>query len=124
LDDLGQLLSEEARVMARQQDILNTQRLINAIKHRVSSSSNKVTVTVAPEGIDYAKYQEFGARRTPASRAAMFARLRELGLLGLRTAKPGFSITTHAARPFMKPAFDRHAFKAIDMIRELFREAV
>ena len=124
LDDIGKLISQEARVMARQQDIINTARLINSIKHRISSGRNKITTTVAPVNVDYAKYQELGARRTPASRAAMFAKLREQGMIGLRPAKPGFSETQHIARPFMSPAFKRHAFKAIDMIRELFKEDV
>lgn len=123
LNQMGDMLSQEARVMARQKDILSTQRLIDSIKHRIRSGSSRITLTVGPFGTDYAKFQEMGARRTPQSRRAMFAKLRELGLIGLRPAKPGFSNTVHKAREFLSPAFHRHAFKTIDMIRELFRLA-
>jgi len=122
LNEIGAMMSGEARLVARKEDILNTGRLINSIKHRITEGRNKMTVTVAPVGTFYARFQEDGARRTPASRAAMFARLRELGRIGDRGAKPGFSPTLHRPRPFMKPAFDRHAFKTIAMLRELFKE--
>lgn len=122
LNDVGQMMSSEARMVAKREDIISTGRLINTIKHRISSQKNKITVTVGPVGTFYARFQELGANRNPASRAAMFARLRELGRIGDRGAKPGFSNTIHRPRPFLKPAFDQHAFKTIGMIRELLRK--
>lgn len=124
LAKMGDMISQEARVMARQQDIIQTSRMIDSIKHRIRSGVNRITLTVGPFGTHYAKFQELGADRTPASRRAMFARLRELGVLGLRPAKPGFSNTVHKQREFLRPAFNRHAPRTIDMIREFFANNV
>ena len=118
LEDIGKLLVSEARFQARSQDIINTGRLIEKIQSRISKTGTKATLTVGPKAVYYAKFQELGARRTPESRKAMFARLRELGRIGDKPAKPGFSSALHAPRPFLKPAFDKHSFRMISMLRE------
>lgn len=123
LDDMGQLLAKEARIHARGTGISQTGRMINSIRHRIRDEGDKISTTVSPEKIHYAIYQELGATRNPASNAAMFARLRELGVLGTRPRKVGFTETVHFPRPFMKPAFDRHAFKTVELVRRLLRQA-
>lgn len=119
LEEIGAMMSGEAKLVAKQQDIMETGRLINSISHRISQRQDGVSVTVGPKSIFYARFQEDGAIRTPQSRAAMFARLRELGRIGNRGPRPGFSETIHRPRPFLKPAFDRHAFKTYSMLVDL-----
>ena len=122
LKNVGDLIAREARVIAKKEDILTTGQLINSINARLSFGNSRYTMTVGPKSVPYAVFQELGAQRTPASRAAMFARLREIGRLGDRGPRPGFSQVFHAPRPFMSPAFHRHAYKIIDMLREAFKE--
>jgi hypothetical protein len=122
LDEIGMLIAAEAHdeVKNPKKDIISTGKLLSKINYRISETQNKISLTVSPFGIKYALIQERGARRTPQSRQAMFAKLRETGRLGAKVGK--MSPSRHFARPFMEPAFNRHAFKTISLLRELMRK--
>ena len=121
LDLVGVLLTSEGRRIAKYKDIIQTERLINSIAHEVSATSDDYELEVGPRGVKYAKFQEFGARRTEASRARMFAELREMGVIGQRPARSGFTRTQHAARPFMNEALGLNRKKIAEIIINVFR---
>lgn len=121
---IGFLLEAEAKLNARRQGIIDTGRLINSIRSQFYRRANSVGITVGSFGVPYAAMHEFGGPFTDRQRRAMFASLRDRGKLGPRSVRVSKGIiqgNRFVARPYLRPALQKHRGRILDIIRDLLR---
>lgn len=121
---IGLLVEAEAKLNIRRKGIIDTGRLFNSIRHELYRRGPNITgVRIGSFGVPYAAMHEFGGPFTSQQRRAMFASLRDRGKLG-PVRQPGKGIirgNTFTARPFLRPAVEKHKARIVDIIRSLFR---
>lgn len=122
---IGSVLQAEIRLNIGRQKIIDQGYLLNSVKYRIDQSKAVARLEVGPEGIKYAAMNEFGGPMTQKQVRAMFAALRERGKVPGRVGGKGV-VTINKdqtgfwrARPFMRPAFQKHAGFIVDLLREI-----
>ncbi len=119
---IGLLLESEAKLNIRRKGVVDTGRLFNSIRYELYRERDISGVKVGSFGVPYAAMHEFGGAFTDAQRRAMFAALRDRGKLG-PVRKPGKGIIQgnhFTARPYLRPAVEKHRARIIEIIRNLY----
>jgi hypothetical protein len=118
----GILISAQIKINLRNQDMVETRKLINSIKFRVDKSGDEMSLVVGSFDNAYAHINEFGSNNiTDQSRRAMFAQLRRDSI----PKKPGKGVivgSTFNQRPFIRPALDGHSKQTMAFLRDAIRE--
>jgi phage gpG-like protein len=122
---IGILIESEAKFNVRRKQIVDTGRLLNSIRHELYRNKDKAGVRVGSFGLPYAAMHEFGGPFTDRQRRAMFASLRASGKLRRdRVSKGVIRGNTFIARPFLRPAVEKHKPRIVDIVRNLIRGAL
>ena len=106
--------------------IVDAGRLLNSVGFRVRNEGEVLSVLAGTVHIPYAAAHEFGVSYTPQMMRAMFASLRDRGLLG----RPGKGILEGSglygrrlpARPYMRPALEDLKRDLPALVRSFFRD--
>lgn len=122
---IGQVLKAEIRINIGREKIIDRSGLITSIDYRLDQSKAIARLQVGSFGIKYAAINEFGGPMTQKQVRAMFAALRERGKVPGRVGGKGV-VTINKdqtgfwrARPFIRPAFQKHAGFIVDLLREI-----
>jgi hypothetical protein len=120
---VGAVLEAEMKLNIVRHKMVNTGRLLNSIRYEVKSSGSKTTLTVGSFGVDYAAINEYGGKLTSRQINAMFAsfrgRAKRAGKGVIRIYGDGSGY--HRARPYMRPAINKHRTFMLDVVRESYR---
>lgn len=120
---LGADIVARARSNIVRERIVDTGRLLNSISFRLESSADTLTLYAGAFGVRHAALMEFGGRYTPAMMRAMFASLRNRGLLGKRPGKGLLVGGVLPPRPYLRPAFAEATDNFSANLRGYLREA-
>ncbi len=126
---IATVLQAEIRQNIGRKRIIDKGKLLESINYEFDrSKTGAITLSVGSYGIPYAAMNEFGGRMDRNQVLAMFANMRQTqvkSLKGLKQGKgvvdiDGKSMTGYwKARPFMRPAFEKHAKFIVDIIRSV-----
>lgn len=115
LTRIGIKLQSEIVMNVNREKIVDFGILRASIKYQLDADS----VTVGSFGVPYAKFHEFGANMPPRAMRAMFASLRRRHSSAVRAKIRDKNVVENGklrARPFVRPAFQRHAQWIVDEI--------
>lgn len=113
----GIILTSEIKLNIRRQGLIDTGRLLNSIRYEMEQSAGRAILRVGSFGVPYAAAHEFGDHRTHSVRA--YSRSSLNGSM--------FSVRAHdrraniPARPYLKPAIEKHRKRIVDLLREAAR---
>lgn len=122
---VGAVLEAETKLNIRRWGMVNTGRLINSIRYQVRElGGEKMELAVGSYGIDYAAMNEYGGRMSRRQIRAMFA---SFAGRAPRAGKNVVSIYRDGsgyfkARPYLRPAIDKHRKFMLDLIRQAYLE--
>lgn len=122
---IGMVLKAEIRQNVVRQKIIDQSGLLNSIDYRLDQSKTIARLEVGSFGIRYAARNEFGGSMTPNQVRGMFAGIRERGKVPGRIGGKGIVTINKGQtgywepRPFMRPAFKKHAGFIVDLLREI-----
>lgn len=119
---MGLLIVAQAKMNIRNQGMIQTRNLLNSIGFRIDKDDGEFNLVIGAFNNAYAHIVEFGSNNiTDRVRRAMFARMREMGIL----KQPGKGIiqgNVYRGRPFMRPALDGHTRQIMAFLRDAVRE--
>lgn len=118
---VGADIVNRARNNIRNNRITDTGRLLNSISFRIETTSSSIDLYAGAFGIRYAAAHEFGMRYTPVMMRAMFASLRNRGLLGKRPGKGVLVGGVLPPRPYLRPAFRDATQNFAQQVRDYMR---
>ena len=119
---VGSVLEAEMKMNIHRQKMTNTGRLLNSIRYEVKAMGDKTQLTVGSFGVEYAAINEFGGKMTTRQVHAMFASFRGRakragkGVVKIYGDGSGY----HRARPYMRPAVNKHRTFMLDIIRDAY----
>ena len=125
LHRIGSVLKAEMRLNIVRQKAVDLGGLLNSIQYSIDVKDGQTILSVGSFGIPYAAINEFGGPMTRQQVGAMFASLRDRnksikaghrlgkGVVTVNSDKTGF----FRARPYIRPAFEKHQNFIIQMIR-------
>jgi len=122
---VGSVLEAETKLNIRRWGMVDTGRLINSIRYQVNElSGNKMELSVGSYGVDYAAMNEYGGKVSKRQIRAMFANFRG------RPKRAGKGVIKFygdgsaywRARPFLRPAINKHRKFMLDLIRQAYLE--
>lgn len=102
---IGSDIVNRARANLIKNRTVDTGRLLNSMGFRMENDGDSLSVYAGAFNIRYAKIHEFGKRYTPQMMRAMFASLKNRGLLGVRPGKNVMVGGYLPPRPYLVPAF-------------------
>lgn len=121
----GILVTNEAKVNATRQGIVDRGSLRRSINYELVDSGSVSGVIISPFGTRYAAIHEFGGPFTKLMRKAMFATLRDAGKLNkVATRKNVVVGRTFRARPYLGPALKSNADKVIKLIQSAVSNSI
>lgn len=119
---MGLLIVAQAKINVRNQGMIQTRNLLDSIGFRIDKESDGPELIIGAFNNTYAHIVEFGSNNiTDRVRKAMFARMREMGIL----KQPGKGViqgNVYRGRPFMRPALDGHSRQIVAFLRDAVRE--
>lgn len=118
---VGSDIVNRARNNLRTQRVVDTGRLLNAMGFRIEARDKAISVVAGPFNVRYAALQEFGGHYTPQMFRAMFASLKNRGILGKRPGKGILQNGNLPARPYLVPAFRESTANFAQQIRDFTR---
>jgi len=126
LTRIGTVLKAQIRQNLTDERMVDQGHLRQSIEYYVHQNKDRALLEVGSFGIKYAAINEFGGEMSQKQVRAMFAALSRRGKLGQRkhdvpvvtvNKKTGKGIWRK--RPFIAPAFKKHSFFIIDVLRSI-----
>lgn len=117
------LVEAEAKLNIRRKGIIDTGRLLNSISHVFFKSRAGGGVRIGSFGVPYAAIHEFGGVFDIRQRRAMFSALGKRGKLNgpdSRVSKGVIIGNTFKARPYLRPALEKHVQRISRIIAGAF----
>lgn len=118
---IGFLLETQIKENIRRKKIIDQGGLLNSIRFEIFQEGTRAGVRVGSFGVPYAAIHEFGGQWTPQMRRAMFAKLRKSGRLKESRNKNVVQNSRIIARPYLRPAVEKHRTRVIQMLRDLLQ---